>query len=283
MSSITLMGQQQNIILTSSQKTGSYIFAQELGRLWSTSKSSPRVELVIRPEISPVARLTQVENNRVSLAIVDAASAYKYLKKHTNLRVITVLWQNWLYVLGTVPGPFLSVENTQTLLVHENSLYFAQAWKGLAPQTKINWFNSKSLPDFSAGFSEEVLSFTGPAPLQEVNYWLEQYPGIRLLSPDQQLVQVLRKKFSWLTPQKLPANTYLYQSESLAGLAWYPVLVTRRDYPDKLVTKMLQLIYAQNKALNPHPLFQNIRRTYNVAFQKNYIYHPAAKKMFRFK
>ncbi|HBJ47016.1 MAG TPA: hypothetical protein DDY69_06755, partial [Deltaproteobacteria bacterium] len=80
-----------------------------------------------------------------------------------------VLWQNWLYVMGTVPGPLLSLESTQTLLVHDNSFYFAQVWKNLAPQTKINWFNTESIPNFSEGFSEEVLAFTGPAPLKEVN------------------------------------------------------------------------------------------------------------------
>ena len=80
--SVTVWGQQQNIILTGSQNTGSYIFANELARLWSSSKTSRKIEFVIHPEISPESRLTQLENNRVTLAIIDAAIAHKELKKH---------------------------------------------------------------------------------------------------------------------------------------------------------------------------------------------------------
>lgn len=282
-SSVTLWGQQQNIILTGSQNTGSYIFANELARLWSSSETSRKIEFVIHPEISPVSRLTQLENNRVTMAIIDAAIAHKELKKHPGLRVLTVLWQNWLYVMGTVPGPLLSLESTQTLLVHDNSFYFTQVWKNLAPQTKINWFNTESIPNFSEGFSEEVLVFTGPAPLKEVNDWLEQFPGIRLLSLNQQLIQALRLKFSWLITQKLPANKYHYQTEELEGVAWYPVLVVRRDFSQEHAKTLLNLIFAQSKALNPNVLFQSLLRTNNIAFKKIYAYHAAAKKMLRFK
>jgi len=148
----TLWSKPQHIILTGSQGTGSYIFATELSRLWASSRKTSNSELVIRPEISAANRLTQLSNNSISLAIIDAKSAHEELKKHSGLRVLSVLWKNWLYVLGTVPGPFLSLESTQTLLVHDNSLYFAQVWKKLAPQSKINWFNSSSIPDFTMVF-----------------------------------------------------------------------------------------------------------------------------------
>jgi len=138
--------------LTGSQGTGSYIFATELSRLWASSQKTNKSELVIRQEITEANRLTQLSNNSISLAIIDAKSAHEELKKHSGLRVLSVLWKNWLYVLGTVPGPFLSLESTQTLLVHDNSLYFAQVWKKLAPQSKINWFNSSSIPDFTMVF-----------------------------------------------------------------------------------------------------------------------------------
>ena len=199
------------------------------------------------------------------------------------MRVLTVLWQNWLYVMGTVPGPQLSLESTQTLLVHDNSFYFAQVWKNLAPQTKIKWFNTESIPNFSGGFSEDVLAFTGPAPLKEVNDWLEQFPGIRLLSLNQQLIQALRLKFSWLITQKLPANKYHYQIEELEGVAWYPVLVVRRDFSQKHAKILLNLIFSQSKAINPNVLFQSILSTNNIAFENIYAYHAAAKKMLRFK
>ena len=279
----TIWSKSQHIILTGSQGTGSYIFATELSRLWASSQKTNKSELVIRPEITEANRLTQLSNNSISLAIIDAKSAHEELKKHSGLRVLSVLWKNWLYVLGTVPGPFLSLESTQTLLVHDNSLHFAQLWKKLAPQSEINWFNRSSIPDFTDGFSEEVLVVTGPAPLSEINNWLEQFAGIRLLSLDQQLIQDLKLEYPWLEPQKLPANTISYQVETLSAVASNPVLVTSGNFPEKLAVTILNLMFSQKDVLNPHFLFKDLVLTDNIAYHKFYPYHSAAKTMFRFK
>ena len=281
--SVTLWAKPQHIILTASQGTGSYIFANELSRLLSSSRKTNKSELVIRADVSAGNRLTQLSNNRVSLAIIDAKTAHEQLKKHPGLHVLSVLWKNWLYVLGTVPGPFLSLESTQTLLVHDNSLYFAQVWKKLAPQSEITWFNGSSIPDFTDGFSEEVLAVTGPVPLREINNWLEQFAGIRLLALDQQLIRSLRLNFPWLMPHKLPANSFSYQAEALTGIVWNPVLVVRGDFSEKLAATLLSLMFSQKETLNPQFLFKNIVRTDNIAYRKVYPYHSAAKKMFRFK
>ena len=282
-SSVIVCGRQQNIILTGSQKSGSYIFANELARLWASSITNRKVEFVIHPEFSPKNRLKQLENNRVKLAIIDAATAHKELKKHPGIRVLTVLWENWLHVLGTVPGPILSVESTQTLLVHDNSFYFAQVWNDMSPQTKINWFNIESIPDFSEGFSEEVMVFTAPAPLKEVYDWLDQFPGIQLLSIDHQLIHALQKKFTWIIKKRLPPNTYVYQTANLHGVSWYPVLVVRNDFSQDRAKKLLNLIFLQNKALNPNVLFKSLLMTDNIAFKNVYNYHTASKIFFRFK
>ncbi|MEC8981787.1 MAG: hypothetical protein VYA81_09505 [SAR324 cluster bacterium] len=279
----SLWAKPQHVILTASQGTGSYIFANELSRLLSSYRKTNKSELVIRADVSAENRLTQLSNNRVSLAIIDAKTAHEQLKKHPGLHVLSVLWKNWLYVLGTVPGPFLSLESTQTLLVHDNSLYFAQVWKKLAPQSEITWFNGSSIPDFTDGFSEEVLAVTGPVPLREINNWLEQFAGIRLLALDQQLIRSLRLNFPWLMPHKLLANSFSYQAEALTGIVWNPVLVVRGDFPEKLATTLLSLMFSQKETLNPQFLFNNIVRTDNIAYRKVYPYHAAAKKMFRFK
>ena len=178
--SITLSGKPQNLILTGTQETGSYIFVKELARIWSSSVKDRKVEFIPSPETSPDTRLRQLENNRVTGAIIDAETAYLELKKFRGLRILSVLWSNWLIVLGSVPGPYLSLSGTKTMLVHENSLYFASAWKSLVPDTNFSWFNANNLPEFSEGFTEEILVFTAPVPLKEINYWLEQFPGIKM-------------------------------------------------------------------------------------------------------
>ena len=280
---ITLSGKPQNIILTGTQETGSYMFVKELARIWEASVKDRKVEIVPSPETSPVIRLRQLENNRVTAAIIDAETAYLELNKFPGLRVLSVLWPNWLIVLGTVPGPYLTLSGTKTMLVHENSLYFARAWNNLVPETKFSWFNNNSLPEFSEGFTEEILAFTAPVPLKEINTWLEQFPGIKLLSLEGRLVKTLRSTFNWLAPKKIPANIFMYQTEPLESVVWHPVLVVREDFPISKATKLLQLIYAQRNSLIPHPLFDNLRRTDNLPYQKIYAFHPAAKSMFKLK
>ena len=79
--SITISGKPQDIILTGTQETGSYIFVKELARIWSASVKDRKVEFVPSPETSPEIRLRQLENNRVSAVIIDAETAYLELNK----------------------------------------------------------------------------------------------------------------------------------------------------------------------------------------------------------
>ena len=128
------------------------------------------------------------------------------------------------------------------MLVHENSLYFARVWNSLVPGTNFSWFNANNLPEFSEGFIEEALVLTTPVPLKEINYWLEQIPGIKLLSLERRLVRTLRSTFNWLTPKKIPANIFLYQTNTLQSVVWHPVLVVRKDFPISKATKLLQSV-----------------------------------------
>ena len=169
------------------------------------------------------------------------------------------------------------------MLVHENSLNFAKAWKSLVPDTNFSWFNSYNLPVFSEGFTEEILVFTAPIPLKEINYLLENFPGIKLLSLDGRLIKTLRSTSNWLVPKKIPTNIFLYQTKPLQSMVWHPVLVVRKDLPISKATKLLQLIYAQKNSLIPHPLFHNLRLTDNLPYKKIYDFHPASKSMLKLK
>ena len=169
------------------------------------------------------------------------------------------------------------------MLVHENSLYFAKTWNRLVPDTNFSWFNANKLPEFSEGFTEEILVLTAPVPLKEINFWLEQFPGIKMLSLEGRMVRTLRSTFNWLTPRKIPANIFLYQTKPLQSVAWHPVLVVRKDFPISKATKMLKLIYSQKNSLMPHPLFDNLRLKDNLPYQKIYSFHHATKSMFKLK
>ena len=281
--SIVFSGKSQKIILTGTQKTGSYEFVKELARIWESSLKDRKVEFVPSPEISSLTRLRKLENNRVAGAIIDAETAHLELEKYPGLQVLSILWSNWLIILGTIPGPYLSLSETKTMLVHENSLHFATAWNKLVSDTNFSWFNSNNLPIFSEGFSEDILILTAPVPVKEINHWIEQFPGIKLLSLDRKLVKILRSKFKWLVPKKIPANIFHYQNKPLQSVIWHPVLVVRKDFPISEATKLLQLLYAQRNSLISHPLFYNLKPTDNLLYQKIYASHPATKSMFKLK
>ena len=281
--SLTITGNTQNIILTGAQETGSYEFVKELARIWTTSAKDLQEEFVPSPESSIETRLRKLENNRVTSAIIDAETAYLELENFPGLQVLSILWTNWLIILGKDLRPYLNLSETKTMLVHENSLYFARVWNSLVPETNYNWFNANKLPDLSEGFSEENLVLTAPIPLKEINYLFEKFPGIKPLSIDERLVRTLRSKFKWLIPKKIPANSFLYHSKPLQSVIWHPVMVVRKDFPLSKATKLLKLIYDQRNSLVPHPLFNNLRLTDNLPYQKIYSFHPALKSMLNLK
>ena len=281
--SIYFSGKPQNIILTGTQETGAYLFVKELARIWETSVKDRKVDFVPSTETSSITRLRKLENKSVTAAIIDAETAYLELENFPGLRVLSILWSNWLIILGKVPSPYLSISGKKSMLVHENSLYFASTWKSLVPDTNFNWFNTYNLPVFSEVFDEEILVFTAPVPLKEINYLLDKFPGIKLLSLDGRLVKTLRSTFNWIAPKKIPANIFLYQTKPLQSVVWHPVLIVRKDLPISKAIKLLQLIYAQKNSLIPHPLFGNLRLTDNLPYQKIYAFHPAAKSMFKLK
>jgi len=278
-----VLGNTQNIILTGPERTGSYIFATELSRLWESSKKNKKTSLVNKIEISQKNRLEQIAINENSLAIVDAKTAHENIKQFPSLRILTVLWENWLYAIGTAQKSFLTFGNTNTFLIHENSFYFSQFWRTISPKTKFKWLNKNSIPNFENGFYEEVFLFTGPKYIQEIFSWLEQFAGIHLLSLDKQIVKSLNLKYKWLIPKKMPANTYPYQSESLLGLTWHPVLLTNRGFSDELASNLLKIIFSQKEKINPHPLFKDLIIQDNILFRKIFPYHSFSKNLFKFK
>ncbi len=275
----TLKSEPKHIILTSSKGAGSFIFAKELVRLLFSSDKNRKSKFIISKEDSSENRLLQLASKRVSLAIIDAKTAHDKLKKYSSLRVLSVLWRNWLHILGTTPGKFLSLESTKTLLVHENSIHFAKVWKNLSPKTEISWFNSRIIPDFKDGFSQEVLAVTGPFPIVQINNWLEQFPGIRLLVIEDKLIQSLKSNNHWLREEILPAHSFSYQAEEIKSLTWRPVLVTNIDFPEELGLLILKTIFSQRKKLNPHLLFKKLQIEDNTYFKKIYSYHSSTKKL----
>ena len=100
------------VLLTGSHQTGSNIFGSELTRQWEYIENDIKIKLVKKIEISTKNRLEHINNNKNSLAIIDAKTAFENLKNYPNIRVLSVLWENWLFALGDAQEPKLSFKNT---------------------------------------------------------------------------------------------------------------------------------------------------------------------------
>tara|TARA_Y100001970_G_scaffold172481_1_gene210797 strand:- start:306 stop:1205 length:900 start_codon:yes stop_codon:yes gene_type:complete len=271
------------ILLTGPHQSGSNIFCNELTKKWEYIENNLKIKLVKKIEISQIKRLEHINNNKNSLAIIDAETAHEKLKKYPNIRVLSLLWENWLFAIGNVQEPVLSYENTKTFLIHENSYYFANLWKTWSPKTKFKWFNKKKLPNLNNGLSEEVLVFNGPKEIIEIFYWLENLPGIQLLLFDKKVLKSLRFNYKWLIPKKIKANTFPYQTEDILGLKWHPVLVGHSYLSENFVLALLKIIYGHKEKIAPHYLFKNLKISDNKIFRDTLSFHVSSKKMFLFK
>ena len=86
-----------------------------------------------------------------------------------------------------------------------------------------------------------------------------------------------------MIPKKLPPNTFPYQSESILGLKWHPVLVGHSELSEKFVISLLKIIFSQKEKIIPHSLFKNLLISDNKIFRDIFSFHDSSKKMFRLK
>lgn len=287
--SFPLFAETQQIIITSHLRSGSYDFASEFVRLWKLSQKSGKANFSTKPVSSPTERLNQLENNQGNLAFIDPQTAIKVLDQYDGLRVLSVLWPNRLQIFGRIQGTKLTLDSSRNMLMHENTLFFAQVWKQLVPQSNLYWFNEDNFPDVGNIFTQEnsltpnVLAISGPLSFVQMNDWMQQIPNFHILSLEPQIIRALQAKYSWLSSKQIPKNTYFNQLETVESVVWYPVLVVRRDFPDSIAKAVLELMFDEKQKLSPHVLFQELRANNNLPFQKVYRYHSAAKNMYRFK
>ncbi|MGK5092992.1 hypothetical protein WDW89_13365 [Deltaproteobacteria bacterium TL4] len=327
----TVEAAQTLTILSGNPGEGSHEFAIELARLWQAPSLQTEGQLHVATEPNPRFRLEKLLARQANLAILNAQQAYTLLPDYPQLRVLTLLWPNLLYVLGRhAEIKHLEPAIHQTLRLHTNSFYFVQSWLKLAKQAKITpsitWFDrpdflnvdsllktdrisrqrpllakdsgqpSQNSPIASAinieqepaasnprdPFIEDVLMVTGPYVLRELDLLLRSDSEFRLLDLSTKIQNMLTKEVPWIRIYTLPANTYFGMSEPLQLPVQYPVLIGRADISSDWVALLLQVIYEQRKAINPHVLFQHLDAKQNKEFQQYYHFHPTSQSYFKF-
>lgn len=269
-------------LLAGERETGTYKFAEDLARLWNWPAFGMQYDLTPMAEPSPQSRVERLRSRQGDFAILDAESAYRYLSKQSEVRVISVLWPNVLHVISrTQEIDRLQVETDNSILLHENSAYLVEAWGSLVSLTnfqpeQFHWYAGERSSELLSSSEHDIMVLTAPFPLPQVQTLLQA--EARMLPLDPLLSQTLQKKHPWLRNQAFPKNVYNGVSNSMRFLMKFPVLVTRADLDDALVQASLTLLFTQTSAVQPHPLFRFLDKTNNRLFKEAYLYHRAAKK-----
>jgi len=103
----------------------------------------------------------------------------------------------------------------------------------------------------------------------------------RFLKIDEEHQNKIVKKHPFLYKETLPANTYSGQDKPVVGIGENTVLIVNKDVPEKVVYKMLKVIYEHtDELIVVHPgakqfIYENAKRGITFPF------HPGAIKYFK--
>ena len=287
LASVAFGAETHYLVLGGTESSGSREFAQELVRLWKLpgAVKDKESQLDWSFAAAPKSRLEQLSEQRGDLAIVDAESAQRWLGEFPKVQVLTVLWTNWLQVISANPELLvLPADPRLTLRMHPNTFPLAVVWGAQTHSgvQSIRWESTMPQNDETLWGLEETWVVLAPAPTQEIHQHLQQNPLHRLLALNPQLRQGLLETAPWMQMAMLPAATYLGQAQDVVLPMQRPVLVARHDLPEEVVSEVLSLLFRQSGNWQPHPLFRELKKTPNLAFQHRYAFHPTARQMLGF-
>ncbi len=273
----------QTVLLSGYPGTGSHEFARELTRIMESSGVTKAESYVVRPVKYAGERLQQLRNRQGDLAIIDAETAHRRMSNGIRLRVLTVLWPNWLHlIVNTLEIPQASFPGVRIVLAHSNAVEAVRTWKSDTPEGRYTWLDETPSAILENGFLQDALMIAAPVPVEELRGLLGRFQNLRLISPGDRFARLLRQDFPWWRLWKLPAGSYPGQVEEVQGVARFPVLVSRIDFDSRQAQLVLKRIYSQRMGLNPHVLFRNLDPEQNSIFQKSFHFHPQSRKFFRF-
>ena len=279
----TLPGFSQTVLLTDHPGTGSYEFGQEMARLFGEALSENEYPLTVRPWSEPSERLGMLRNRQADMAIIDAQSAHSDLGKDLRLRVVSVLWPNFLHaVVNSLTLAQPSILSARSMLIHPNAMHAAQVWTSMVPEAEPVWWDQRVHDLQNLGLVQDGLLITAPVPVMELRQMLGRFETLKLASLEPSFILRLRQNSPWWKKWKLAKGFYPGQTETVLGLASFSVLVARVDFPPDLTGKWLKLLYSQKNKINPHILFRNLDTQYNSLFKDTYHFHPKSRAFFKF-
>jgi hypothetical protein len=274
----------QYLLLSGPENTASFQFAHDLAEIWSMPGVSSGSDLQPIPFTDGAARLEQMRDQRGHLAIINGQEAWQLLPQHPQVKVVSTLWPNVLYLISRLQPPqIVPLTAVRSVRAPLQALEVIKAWDELSPVPlfqETNWFRHEETIQALEEFKEDIFLSWGSYPLQEIRALLN-FPGYYLTEAQNTLQKIWTQQLPWTHSYTLPAETYAGQP-ALQLLAEFPVLVVHETVPDSLVDNLLRNLFGHAESSNPRFLFRHISPQHNLLFQKKLPYHSVARRFYRF-
>ena len=274
----------QYLLLSGPKNTASHQFADDMAEIWSMPGVSFGSDLQPVSAMDGATRLEQMRDQRGHLAIINGQEAWQLLPEYPQVKVVSVLWPNVLYLISRLQPPqIIPLTAARTVRAPLQALEVIRAWDDQSPVLLLqeaNWFRQEETIETLEGFKEDVFLSWGSYPLQEIRALLN-FPGYYLTEAQDTLQKVWIQQLPWTRSYTLPAETYAGQP-ALQLLAEFPVLVVHETVPDSLVNNLLRSLFGHAESSNPRFLFRNLSPQHNLLFQQKLPYHSVARSFYRF-
>ena len=150
--------------------------------------------------VDGATRLKQMRDQRGHLAIINGQEAWQLLPDHPQVRVMSVLWPNVLYLISRLQPPqIVPLTAARTVRAPLQALEVVRAWDEQSPVSLLqetNWFRQEETIQALEGFKEDIFLSWGSYPLQEIRALLN-FPGYYLTEAQDTLQKVWIRQLPW--------------------------------------------------------------------------------------
>ncbi len=255
------LAQQAKLILATGGTAGTYYpFGGAMAKIWNSK--IPEVNVTAQATGASVENVRLVEKKEAELALVqsdtidfafNAKEAFK--EKLTHMRAIAVLYPEIIQIVARGDGNIRTFADLKGLKVgvgapgsgtEANFRQLLDVYGLTKDDVKGQYLSfSESAEQFKDRHIDAFFVVAGIPNAAIMDVAVMQ--SIRIVSIPDDKVAALTKKYPFLSPAVIPANTYKNQSEAVKTIAVNAVMIANSELKDDLVYKMTKALF-ENQA-----------------------------------
>jgi len=269
--------------------TGTSEFVDGLANAWRWDRSISTHRLASEVVEDIQFRLDQVTRGRADFAILPIHAFRKHMEDFPGLRVLGVLWPNYLHALVREdnPAPVFTVPLSKPVVVASNAEYVLNGLRewGRGKGRRLGAIRQETSgknPISLAVEGDEIVVFSAPAPILELRQAMAENSDLRVMRVSSRISEILELYYPWVQRESLPEGVYAGVGKTVIP-AWHMILVVNERVSDVGIQKMLGVLYDTNPILRQaNPLFGAIDGKLNTVFAKLFPFHDETARRFGF-